>query len=287
MSGELSRVLVMGGTGMLGHVAVGVLAEGAEVVASVRDPETARRYDLPAQLVAFDAAQDDVRALLQRVRPDAVLNAIGLVKQLPAGQSPRTAIRINSLFPHELAEASAQIGARLIHVSTDCVFSGELPAPRRYTEDDVPDARDVYGRSKLLGEILEPPGLTLRTSIIGHELQRSSGLLEWVAGSDGETRSGFRRAHFSGFTTLELSRIIRRVLAQHPDLSGLWHVAAAPIDKYDLLLRLRDVLGVQAEIVPRDAPVINRALDPSRFEQATGYRPPSWDQMLEEYRSHE
>ena len=153
-----SRVLVMGGTGMLGHVAVGVLAEGADVVASVRDPQAARRYELPAELVGFDAVHDDVHELVERVRPETVLNAIGLVKQLPAGQSPRSAIRLNALFPHQLADACAGVGARLIHISTDCVFSGELPAPGRYTEDDVPDGRDVYGRSKLLGEVVGAAG---------------------------------------------------------------------------------------------------------------------------------
>lgn len=278
-----SRVLVMGATGMLGHVAVQVLAESFEVVASVRDPDAARRYELPAQLATFSVG-DDLDALLDRVRPDAVLNAIGLVKQLPAGQSPASAIRLNSLFPHELAEACAAVGARLIHVSTDCVFSGALPAPARYSEEDIPDARDVYGRSKLLGEILEPPGLTLRTSIIGRELERATGLLEWFATKDGEHVFGFTNAHFSGFTTRELSRIVSRILREQPDMSGLWQVAADPIDKYDLLLRLRSVLGVRCEIVPRDEPVINRALDASRFERAVGYRAPPWDELLEEYR---
>lgn len=287
MNVEPSRVLVMGATGMLGHVAVQVLADAAELVGSVRDPVAARRYELPAQLVAFDAAEDDVHELLERVRPDAVLNAIGLVKQLPAGQSPVSAIRLNALFPHQLAEACAAVNARLVHVSTDCVFSGDLPAPARYSEDDLPDARDVYGRSKLLGEVIGPPALTLRTSIIGHELERASGLLEWFAGRNGEQVFGFTNAHFSGFTTRELSRIVQRVLREHPGMTGLWHVAAAPIDKYDLLLRLRDVLGVRCEIVPRDEPVINRALDATRFERATGYRAPSWDEMLEEYRSHD
>jgi dTDP-4-dehydrorhamnose reductase len=287
VTGEPSRVLVMGGTGMLGHAAVQVLAESFEVVASVRDPDSASQHGLPARLVAFNAGDDDLAELLERTKPGAVLNAIGLVKQLPAGQSPVSAIRLNSLFPHELAEACAAIGARLVHVSTDCVFSGALAAPARYVEEDLPDARDVYGRSKLLGEVLEPPGLTLRTSIIGRELSRASGLLEWFASQDGERVFGFTNAHFSGFTTRELSRLIGRILRQHPDLSGLWHVAADPIDKYDLLLRLRDVLGLRCEVVPRNEPVINRALDASRFEQITGYCAPPWDEMLEEYRPHE
>lgn len=287
MSGPPTRVMVMGATGMLGHVAVSVLADEFDVVASVRDTHHARRYKLPAHLVGFVAGNDDPRELLRREKPDAVLNAIGLVKQLPAGQSPVSAIRLNALFPHELAEACAEVGARLIHVSTDCVFSGALPAPARYTEDDLPDARDVYGRSKLLGEVVDPPSLTLRTSIIGRELERASGLLEWFASNEGKEVFGFVNAWFSGFTTRELSRVVAMVLREHPDLTGLWHVAAEPIDKYDLLLRLRDVLGMSCEVVPREQPVINRALDASRFEAATGYRAPSWAQMLEEFRTHE
>jgi len=282
----VTRVLVLGATGMLGHVAAQILARDFDVTGSVRDLDAAERRGIAVPLVRFDADRDDIAALLQRTRPDAVLNAIGVVKQLPAGQSPEPAIRLNALLPHQLASACTAAGARLVHVSTDCVFSGELAAPARYTEQDVPDARDVYGRSKLLGEVTQEPHLTLRTSIIGRELERSSGLLEWFAAQDGGHVTGFTRAIFSGFTTPALSRLIATVLREHPGLSGLWQVAAEPIDKHALLLGLRDVLGVDCEIAPRDEPVINRALDPSRFEQATGYRAPSWDEMLEEYADH-
>jgi dTDP-4-dehydrorhamnose reductase len=277
------RVLVLGGTGMLGHAAVEVFAESFEVLATARDPAAGARHGLPGRWLAFDALRDDPRALLDDVRPDAVLNAIGLVKQLPAGQSPEPAIRLNALLPHQLAAACAAAGAKLVHVSTDCVFSGELPAPARYREHDVPDAHDVYGRSKLLGEVHDPPALTVRTSIIGRELARRSGLLEWFAAQAAERVDGFRRARFSGLTTRELARVVRRVLLEYPRLSGVWHVAGEPIDKYTLLLGLRDVLGVDCEIVPRDEPVINRALDATRFDSATGYRPPAWAQMLEEF----
>lgn len=268
---------------MLGHAAVGVLAEDWDVFASVRDLELGGRHELPAHLVGFDARTDDIANLLDEVQPDAVLNAIGLVKQLPEGQSPEAAVRLNSLLPHEVAQACASRGARLVHVSTDCVFSGALPEPGRYNEDDLPDARDVYGRSKLLGEVVDPPGLTLRTSIIGRELERASGLMEWFAGRSSERVDGFTRARFSGLTTRELSRLVGRILREHSELTGLWHVAAEPIDKYSLLLKLRDVLALNCEIVPRDDPVVNRALDGTRFESVTGYRAPSWDEMLEEY----
>jgi len=283
VSGVPAHVLVLGGTGMLGHAAVGVLAQSLAVTASVRDVATARGYGLEAALVAFDARHDDPRALLDQVRPDAVLNAIGLVKQLPEGQSPAAAIGLNALWPHQLAEACVETGARLVHISTDCVFSGELPAPRRYREDDTPDARDVYGRSKLLGEVHGAGAITLRTSIIGRELARASGLLEWFAGCAGECVNGFTHAHFSGLTTPELARVIQMILLERPELSGLWHVAAEPIDKHTLLLALRDVLDIDCEVVARDEPVINRALDQTRFAAATGYRAPTWTEMLEEF----
>jgi dTDP-4-dehydrorhamnose reductase len=283
MTAAPQRVLVLGGTGMLGHAAVEVFGESFEVFATARDATAGAQHGLPGRWLAFDALRDDPRALLRRVRPDAVLNAIGLVKQLPAGQSPEPAIRLNALLPHQLAAACADAGARLVHISTDCVFSGELPAPARYREDDPPDARDVYGRSKLLGEVHDPPALTLRTSIIGRQLTRASGLLEWFAGHAGGQVDGYARAHFSGLTTRELARVVRRVLLEHPRLSGVWHVAGEPIDKYTLLLGLRDVLGVDCEIVARDEPVINRALDATRFHSVTGYRPPTWAEMLQEF----
>lgn len=268
---------------MLGHAAIEVLAEDFDVVASVRDPQLARNHGVLADLRSFDARRDSVADLLEEVRPDAVLNAIGLVKQLPEGQSPAAAIRLNALFPHEVAQACDARGCRLVHVSTDCVFSGALAAPARYRECDVPDARDVYGRSKLLGEVTAAPHITLRTSIVGRELERASGLMEWFARQAGGRVDGYTQARFSGFTTRELSRLVGRVLLDHTDLTGLWHVAADPIDKYALLLRMREVLGIDCEVTPRDEPVINRALDASRFEQATGYRAPNWDDMLEEY----
>jgi dTDP-4-dehydrorhamnose reductase len=278
------RALVLGATGMLGHQLLGVLGDRYEVHGTARDLERARRFALPAELHAFDAfAPDGLGPLLDEVRPALVVNAVGLVKQLEDASRPIPAIAINALFPHQLADACAAAGARLVHVSTDCVFSGALPPPGAYTEDDVPDARDLYGRTKLLGEVDQPGAVTLRTSIIGWELDRASGLLEWFASQDGATVSGFANAWFSGLTTRALSRVIGEVAAAHPELSGLYHVSAEPISKLDLLERLRDVLGSSAEIRPADEPRINRALDSTRFRAATGIEIPSWPAMLHEY----
>jgi dTDP-4-dehydrorhamnose reductase len=276
------RVLILGATGMLGHEAARVLARDLDVTSAVRDTDRARRLGVAGVLASFDAWTEDPGLLLERVRPDAVLNAIGLVKQLPEGQSAGSAIRLNALFPHDLAAACASRGVRMVHVSTDCVFSGELAGPARYTEADVPDARDVYGRTKLLGEV-DAPALTLRTSIVGWELDRTTGLLEWFASQRGGAVEGFRGARFSGLTTYELSRVIRSVLLEHSELAGLWHVASEPIDKYELLLCLGEALGIDCQVSPRDDPVVNRALDASRFEGATGYRPPMWKDLAADY----
>lgn len=278
------RVLILGGTGMLGHEAVACFAEhDYEVHASVRDPEKAAQYELPATLHAFDAYEPTVLSeLLEVVDPAVVLNCIGIVKQLEDASRPLPAIGLNSLFPHQLAAVCEHHGCRLMHVSTDCVFSGSLPLGEAYTEDDVADARDLYGLTKLLGEVGEP-GLTLRTSIIGWELGRASGLLAWFAQQEGQEVSGFRKAIFSGLTTRALSGILVTLARDFPELGGIYHVAAAPIDKFELLTMIRDRLDLDCTIQPVDEPVINRALDPRRFREATGIEAPSWPDMLDDY----
>jgi dTDP-4-dehydrorhamnose reductase len=278
----MTRVLVLGATGMLGHAAVAEFAHRFELHATVRD---AGRSELPASdatLHSFTARADDdgLDELIERLRPAAVVNCIGLVKQLPIASDPIAAIAINALLPHRIARAAARNAARLIHISTDCVFSGRLPIPRRYRESDPPDAEDLYGRSKLLGEVDFPGHVTLRTSIVGPELRGAIGLLEWFRAQPGPIVNGFTRAMWSGLTTVELARVIAEVIESHPDLSGLYQVASEPISKFDLLVSLNDALGTGHEIRAVDEPVVNRALDGSRFITATGVAIPSWDEMI-------
>lgn len=269
---------------MLGHVCVASCRTRFEVEATVRDLQSAAAAELGVELHRFDAYDAAPRELLERLRPEVVVNCIAMVKQLSETEDARAAIRVNSLFPRELADACTAVGARLIQVSTDAVFSGRLPIGERYREDDFPDPQDLYGRTKLLGEV-GPPHLTLRTSIIGRELRSGSGLLEWLRRQEGSVISGFRRAIFSGLTTHALAELIAEVAGRHPDLAGLYHVAGEPISKYELLLLLRDVLSIECEIEPVDEPLMNRALDGSRFTAATGLRVPSWNTMLESYRA--
>jgi dTDP-4-dehydrorhamnose reductase len=211
-------------------------------------------------------------------RPEAVVNCVGIVKQRASAHDAIPSLEINSLLPHRLSVLCRAAGARLVHLSTDCAFSGKVGM---YRDDDPSDAADLYGRSKYLGEVGDPGCITLRTSMIGLELSRKSGLLEWFLAQSGRIR-GFRRAVFSGFTTAELSRLIEKLLVEHPDASGVYHASAEPIDKYHLLVAVRDRLGREIEIVPDDDFHCDRSLDSSRFRAEFGYTPPSWDAMLDE-----
>lgn len=275
--------MILGGTGMLGHAAVDVLADDFDVHATVRDIARARAFGLRAELHALDARQPaGLDAILAATGAATVVNCVGVVKQLEDASRPVPAITLNALFPHQAAEICARHGARLIHVSTDCVFSGQLEPPARYSEDDFPDCDDLYGRSKLLGEVVDG-GLTLRTSIVGWELERASGLLEWLVSEAGGTIRGFANAWFSGLTTRALARVIGQLVAEHPDLEGLYHVSADPISKYDLVRALDEALGLGCRIERAEEPRINRALDSSRFRERTGIAVPSWDEMIGEY----
>jgi dTDP-4-dehydrorhamnose reductase len=278
------RILILGGDGMLGHQLRRSLADGHDVRVTLRQPLAA--YGAYRLFSAANAVDDvdarDTGRLAQVVRgcaPDVVVNCVGIVKQRREAKAAIASIEINALLPHRLLEMCASTGARLIHFSTDCVFSGRKGG---YTEDDSPDPEDLYGRTKLIGEVSDAPGLTLRTSIIGLELSRHTGLIEWFLAQRGTVR-GFRRAIYTGLTTLEMGRLVRRLIERPEPLHGVWHVASAPISKYDLLMDLARKLGRRdIDIVPDEDFACDRSLSADRFLHETGYAPPSWDAMLTE-----
>jgi dTDP-4-dehydrorhamnose reductase len=276
------RVLILGAAGMLGHKLYQMLSLEHQVSASVRGrAESYRKYHLfdETHLIEdVDVSHDDsLIALFGRTRPEAVINAVGIIKQLKAAHDPLLTLSINAMLPHRLARLCAVAGARLIHISTDCVFSGRKGG---YTEQDISDAEDLYGRTKFLGETTAPNALTLRTSIIGRELASCSGLIEWFLGERGGQVKGFRRAIYTGLTTRALARIIVRLLQDFPELSGLYQVSSDPINKYDLLCLVRDIYDLSIQITPDDAFDCNRSLDSSLFRSTTGIAIPSWPDMI-------
>lgn len=280
--GAKVRVLVLGATGMLGSTVLRLLAKSPkfDVFGSVRSTQSLSLFpsNLAKRLICgVDMDNiDSISSLFQEVRPNVVINCIGLVKQLKDSNNPLASIPINALLPHQLARLCEASGARLVHMSTDCVFSG---LKGMYTEADVSDAQDLYGRSKFLGEVDYPHAITLRTSIIGHELNSAHGLVNWFLAQEGSVK-GFTNAIFSGLPTDELAKVIRDFVIPNPVLQGIYHVAAEPISKYDLLNLVNQEYKKGLEIQPDNQLIIDRSLNAQRFQQVTGYQAPSWPELI-------
>jgi dTDP-4-dehydrorhamnose reductase len=235
---------------------------------------------LAATITGVDATDyDSIARAIAEVKPEVVINCIGIIKQLKAAKDPIISLSINSLFPHRLAILCRAAATRMIHISTDCVFSGRKGM---YTEDDVSDAEDLYGRTKYLGEVGYPGCLTIRTSIIGRELHSASGLVDWFLSNRGGKVRGFRRAMYTGFTTVALAKIIAELIRNHPELSGLWQVSSEPITKFDLLKLVNDIYRAGIEIEPDDVFFCDRSLNSARFRAAVNFQPSSWAEMISE-----
>lgn len=277
------KILILGGTGMLGHKLYQRLDSVSETWTTVRtSPTSLERYGIfnPARVCVGVEATDfnTIRKAVDAIKPDVVVNCIGVIKQHPLAKDPIASLTINSLLPHRLAKLGSGAGFRFIHVSTDCVFTG---AKGSYLETDSSDADDLYGRTKFLGEVSENNALTLRTSIIGRELSTGTGLVEWFLTHREGTVKGFTGAIFTGFTTLELSDVIANVIENYSDLKGLYQVSSDRINKNELLGLVKDAYGREAvRICPDDELRIDRSLDSSRFRETVGYQPPSWPDMI-------
>ncbi len=275
---------ILGASGMLGATLRFELsrAPNLDVWGTVRDKSRSTKMasvtcgqHLITGVDAYDF--DSVARALSSLRPEVVINCIGLIRQLPLGQRPLPCIEINARFPHLLLGLCRKIGARLIHYSTDCVFDGKLG--RAYTEADPCTAKDIYGLSKYLGEINEEPGLTIRTSIIGPELQSKHGLLEWFLSQKG-TVNGYRKAIYTGLPSVEHARILAEVILPKPDLFGLYQVAAPPISKYELLKLIAKEYGLSTKVRPVDNVVEDKRLSSEKFELNTGYSAPGWEYLV-------
>jgi len=278
------RILVLGGSGMLGHKLVQRWRNEFDVWTTLRGPfadyerfgifERDKTID---SLSVFDEAA--LESAIEKVRADVIFNAVGIVKQIPTAKNAVATILINSVLPHQLAGLAAKFDARLIQISTDCVFEGTRG---NYTEDDRPDATDLYGKSKNLGEVVAENCLTIRTSIIGRELTTGHGLVEWALSNSGKRVKGYANAIFSGFPTLVLADIISNLIGNHRDLSGLYHVSSEPINKFDLLNLIKNSYNIDIEIERFEDFQIDRSLDSTRFRIATGFSPVTWPEMIEQ-----
>jgi dTDP-4-dehydrorhamnose reductase len=283
------KVLVLGGNGMLGHKLVQRWHDDFDVFTTVRGRfSDYERFGIYAADRTFDGVSvgdlGSVEGAVRKSRPDVIFNAVGIIKQLPTSKDVVKTLQINSIFPHQLADIAKKYNARLINISTDCVFDG---ARGNYTEDDIPNATDLYGKSKNLGEVVAENCLTLRTSIIGRELETAHGLVEWALSNRGKKVNGYVNAIFSGFPTIALADIISDLIRNHLDLSGLYHLSSDPINKFDLLNLIKKSYDIDIDVEPFEEFHIDRSLDSTKFRQATGFRPDPWSKMIDRMASDE
>jgi dTDP-4-dehydrorhamnose reductase len=283
MSNSKTKILILGASGMLGSTLLRyfILQSDVEVFGTSRSSHSVRNLPADAQShvkLNIDVENPDhLLRLFADLQPHVIINCVGIIKQLSGSDDPLNAIPINSLLPHRLAKLCSATGARLIHFSTDCVFSG---TKGMYKEDDLADSADLYGRSKLMGEAQYSNVITLRTSLIGHELNSNNSLINWFLSQSGSVR-GFRRAIFSGLPTIEISRVLRDFVLPNSGLCGLYHLSVDPINKFDLLRLVAQCYGKKIEIIPDDEPIIDRSLDSTRFRQATGFTPKPWNELVQ------
>lgn len=283
MGESKAKILVLGASGMLGNAVFKFFAYDSSyrVTGTTRSKNSIGLFpkDIRGYLVYgvdIDDAEE-LRKLFEELRPDVVINCIGVVKQLDNANDPLVALPINSLLPHRLVNICKASDSRLIHMSTDCVFSGKKGM---YSEDDVADSLDLYGVSKRLGEVDAPNTITLRTSIIGHELNGNRSLVDWFLSQQGSVH-GFTQAIFSGLPTVIIAQLIRDYVIPNPDLTGVYHVSADPINKFELLNLVRKIYGKKVQILEDNSLEIDRSLDSSKFKLATGFSPPTWTEMIQ------
>ena len=280
----VAKVLILGSAGMLGHKLYQVLTAIFDVTGTIRGPYSSvskygffQQSQIVANVDALDISQ--VEKLIKETSPEVIINSIGIVKQLEKEKGVLLNIWLNSLFPHQLNRICQAKGMRLIHISTDCVFSGKTG---HYREDDPSDAEDIYGKTKYLGEVNGAGALTIRTSIIGRELASTNGLLEWFLTNQGGRVEGFTNAIFSGFPSLHLSKIIGDIIANHQNLNGIYHISSEPISKFKLLTLIKKAMGLNIDIKEYPDYHIDRSLDSTLYRKETGFTPPSWEKMVEE-----
>jgi dTDP-4-dehydrorhamnose reductase len=277
------RILILGGDGMLGHQLLIAYQQRHDVRVTLRrdlnDYTSYGLFNTENSYTGIDVRNNDrLVEVFSEFHPEAVINAVGIIKQRAEAIDAIPSLEINALLPHRLAVLCKATGSRLVQMSTDCVFSGKKG---NYIETDESDAQDLYGKTKYLGELHENHCLTLRTSIIGLELSRRKSLVEWFLAQRG-TIKGYKKAIFSGFTTIELGRVIEKLLVSHPDASGLYNLASSSINKYELLLLLKKKLGLDINIKADDSLKIDRSLNSMQFNEKFNYTPPGWEKMIEE-----
>jgi dTDP-4-dehydrorhamnose reductase len=280
------KILVIGAGGMLGHMAVRVLGETFEVFGTTRSESQSssllgRFLDPERWMTGIDVLNErHLENVFEQVKPDVVINCVGLVKQKMDSTSYIESLEINALLPHKLFVLGEKYHAKIIQLSTDCVFTCDDGIKR---QTDIPNATDLYGRTKHLGELNYGTALTLRTSIVGRQLSGQESFFEWIISQQGKVSSGYRNALYTGLTTHALSNVMCKIIANNFSLSGIWQIASEPISKFELMTKLNRSLNLEIDIQEDTEFHCDRRLDGTQFLETTGIRVPTWDEMIQQF----
>ena len=276
---------------MLGHKAFNHFSKSSdfETFGTLRNSSDVKKFFFKSDNIESIFSNIDVLninsvfELIEKTNPDIILNCVGVIKQIKESKNPLLSIEINSLFPHKVANFIKNSKTRLIHISTDCVFSGEKG---NYIESDYSDAKDLYGKTKYLGELVNYSNcVTLRTSIIGPELKTKLSLLEWFL-SQKISVNGFVNAIYSGLTTMELIKVIETYIIPQNDKYGLYHVSSEPISKHNLLAEIAREFNFDIKILRSEEFFNNKSLNSQKFTNDFGYQKKSWNKMILEMKNN-
>lgn len=276
------NILILGANGLVGNEIFRYLSFNSEwnIFGAVRSDSYISLYPDHSKkniLIFSDFLNDDsLSDFLKLSNPDIVINAVGVTKHRPDSENILKMVPINALFPHRLDYICKSLSIRLIHIGTDCVFSGDKG---NYLESDLSDARDLYGKSKALGDLYNPGPVTLRTSFIGHEMNSKLGLVEWFLSQKGVCK-GYSKAIFSGFPASYFALILQKYIIPNKNIRGLFHIASEPITKFDLLNIIANVYKIDIKIEKDDLLTINRSLNADLFNKLTGFVPPKWPELI-------
>jgi dTDP-4-dehydrorhamnose reductase len=279
------RILILGVSGLIGHKLLQELSLDFEVFGTLR-----RNKIEYGDLALFDGENiienidildfESLTKVFRAINPEVILNCIGITKRKIDINYPALAISINAYFPHKLASWAKEYQKRVIHFSTDCVFDGKIG---NYNEESLTTAEDIYGRTKALGEINYNHTLTIRSSFIGQELFNKTELLDWFLAQNGKKIYGFKNTFYSGVSTIFMAQLVKNIILNFPELSGVYQLAPEkPISKFDLLNIAKYAFNVNVEIMPDEANIHRPTLDASKLKNKINLVVPSWHKMMNE-----
>jgi dTDP-4-dehydrorhamnose reductase len=274
------RILILGADGMIGHKIAQSLEDFELILASRKSISSKSIGIINGKMVLHNLITDSLDLLLDNTTPDIIINCAGITTRRGVEDNIVNTELLNSDLPHKLDSWANLNSKKLIHFSTDCVFSGNRG---NYLDNDFADAEDIYGKSKALGEVNSPNTLTIRCSMIGRELYNFTELFEWLKKNKNKKIEGYSKVFYSGITTVRMGKILNQILNKNLNLSGIYNISSTPISKFDLLVKLSKAFNLNVDIKQNKNNKSNKVLISEKFTEITGIYPPNWDDLISEF----